>query len=133
MQQLHIVGTPLILKGYIEAVQRRTARFSMSNYNRTSSYSVTLVLRDLNWNTLCDIIIYRRKGARLYMFAVQKLAYWLTFLCQAITPATRFTIGHNLKFILPQLIHKSLVFSLTRLLYGILYPLKQYMHTQSIL
>ena len=34
----------------LEAVQRRAARFAMSNYNRTSS--VTEMLHDLNWNSL---------------------------------------------------------------------------------
>ena len=34
----------------LEAVQRQAARFVMSDYNRTSS--VTVMLQDLNWDTL---------------------------------------------------------------------------------
>ena len=83
----------------------------MSNYNHTTS-SVTLMLHDLNWNTLCD----RRKEARLY-----KILHNLDVLLPGyITLATRFTREHDLKLILPQLMHISLVFSLTRLLYSTL-------------
>ena len=43
----------------LEIVQRRAARFVMSDYNRTSS--VTAMLHDLNWNTLYS----RRRTSRL--------------------------------------------------------------------
>ena len=44
----------------LETVQRRAARFVMSDYNRTSS--VTAMLHNLNWNTLYS----RRRTSRLF-------------------------------------------------------------------
>ena len=44
----------------LEAVQRRAARFVMSDFNRTSS--VTEMLHNINWNTLSC----RRQTSRLY-------------------------------------------------------------------
>ena len=80
----------------LEAVQRRAARFVMSNYNRTSS--VTKMLNDLNWNSLCN----RRQTSRLSL--LYKILHNLVdvTLPSYIVPSTVFTIGHDQKFILPQ-------------------------------
>ena len=78
------------------AVQRRAARFVTSDYNRTSSVNVTL--DNLNWSTL----ISRRQTSRLCL--LYKIIHNLVdiTLPNYITPATRFTRGHDQKFILPQ-------------------------------
>ena len=58
----------------------------------------------------------------------------LPFRATYITPATRFTRGHNQKFFLPQPgidIYNFNIFSQIQLDYGTIYPSKQYMHTQS--
>ena len=80
----------------LEAVQRRAARFVMSDYNRTSS--VTVMLQDLNWDTLSS----RRQTSRLCL--LYKILHNIVdvTLPSYITPSTRFTRGHNQKFILPQ-------------------------------
>ena len=80
----------------LEAVQRRAARFVTSDYNRTSS--VTVMLDNLNWSTL----ISRRQTSRLCL--LYKIIHNLVdvTLPNYITPATRFTRGHDQKFILPQ-------------------------------
>lgn len=80
----------------LEAVQRRAARFVMSNYNRSSS--VTAMLHDLDWNTLCS----RRQTSRLCL--LYKILHNLidVTLPSYVMPSTRFTRGHDQKFILPQ-------------------------------
>ena len=80
----------------LEAVQRRAARFVMSDYNRTSS--VTVMLQDLNWDTLSS----RRQTSRLSL--LYKILHNIVdiTLPSYITPSTRFTRGHDQKFILPQ-------------------------------
>ena len=80
----------------LEAVQRRAARFVTSDYNRTSS--VTVMLDNLNWSTL----ISRRQTSRLcLLYKIIHNQVDVT-LPNYITPATRFTRGHDQKFILPQ-------------------------------
>ena len=80
----------------LEAVQRRAARFVMSDFNRTSS--VTEMLHNLNWNTLSS----RRQTSRLCL--LYKILHNLVdvTLPSYIVPSTRFTRGHDQKFILPQ-------------------------------
>ena len=112
----------------LEAVQRRAARFVTSDYNRTSS-SVTVMLDNLNWSTL----ISRRQKSRLCL--LYKIIHNLVdvTLPSYITPATRFTRGHDQKFILPQprINAYKFIFPQIQLDYGTAYPLKQCMHTQS--
>ena len=110
----------------LEAVQQRAARFVTSDYNRTSS--VIVMLDNLNWSTL----ISRIQTSRLCL--LYKIIHNLidVTLPNYITPATRFTRGHDQKFILPQsrIDTYKFIFSQIQLEYGTAYPLKQYMHTQ---
>ena len=80
----------------LETVQRRAARFVMSDYNRTSS--ITAMLHNLNWNTLYS----RRRTSRLCL--LYKILHNLVdvILPEYIVPSTRFTREHDQKFILPQ-------------------------------
>ena len=79
----------------LDAVQRRAARFVMSDYNHTSS--VAVMLQDLNWDTLSG----RRQTSRLYL--LYKILHNIVdvTLPSYITPSTRLTRGHNQNFILP--------------------------------
>ena len=81
----------------LEAVQRwAAARFVMSDYNHTSS--VTVMLQDLNWDTLSS----RRQTSSLCL--LYKILHNIVdvTLPSYITPSNRLTIGHDQKFILPQ-------------------------------
>ena len=78
-------------------------------------------------------LISRRQTSRLCL--LYKIIHNLVdvTLPNYITPATRFTRGHDQKFILPQprIDAYKFNFSQIQLDYGTAYPLKQYMHTQS--
>ena len=79
----------------LEAVQRWAARFVMSDYNCTSS--VTVMLQDLNWDTLSS----RRQTSRLSLLYKTLHNIVDITLPSYITPSTRLKRGHNQKFILP--------------------------------
>ena len=106
----------------LEAVQR----FVMSDYNRTSS--VTIMLQDLNWDTLSS----RRQTSRLCL--LYKILHNIVdvTLPSYITPSTRFTrvTIKNSSYPNLELMHISLISFQIQLDYATIYPLKQYMHTQ---
>ena len=80
----------------LEAVQRWTVRFVMYDYSHTSS--VTVMLKDLNWDTLSS----RRQTSKLcLLYKILHIIVDVT-LPSYITPSTRLTRGHNQKFILPR-------------------------------
>ena len=74
------------------------ARFVMSDYNHTSS--VTVMLQDLNWDTLSS----RKQTSRLCL--LYKILHNIVDVTLpsyiTCTPSTRLTRGHDQKFILPQ-------------------------------
>ena len=98
----------------LEAVQRQAARFVMSDYNCTSS--VTIMLQDLNWDTLSS----RRQTSRLCL--LYKILHNIVdvTLPSYITPSTRITRGHDQNSSYPnlELMHTSLISFQIQLDYG---------------
>ena len=81
-----------LLSSAIEKVQRRAARYVTNRYQRTDS--VSSIVDDLKW----DLLEERRKKSRVIM--LQKIRTGLVAIPPTkLTPATRQTRGHNLKFL----------------------------------
>ena len=98
----------------LESVQRRAARFVMSNYSRTSS--VTDMLNSLNWNS----VETRIKELRLH--TLYKIIYECVNLLLPSYP-TQATRGNHLKFIQPSTrIDAYKVSILMSYSYGIILP-----------
>ena len=79
----------------VESVQRRAARFVVSNYDYTSS--VTGILNDLNWCSLDE----RRKINRLVMFYKILQGSVMLNLPHEISPLVSVTRGHDMRYQIP--------------------------------